>query len=110
MEHTTVEEYAARVRRGAQLFDTKRPGWAHKVNRDLLDMGDPSFCVLSQVEQDRFTYAARGIFRDFVSDYRYLLVDYGFDILSKYLLEHGQGDYKILNELWIDEILKRTDS
>jgi hypothetical protein len=40
---------AARVQRGAMLLDNKYPGWAARVNPEMLRMSDCGQCVLGQL-------------------------------------------------------------
>ena len=39
----------ARIRVGAELLDTQRPGWEHELALDRLDLSDCQECVLGQL-------------------------------------------------------------
>jgi hypothetical protein len=50
----TRQEARDRAKRGAELLDSKIPGWADEINLDSFDIGDESGCVLGQLRGDFF--------------------------------------------------------
>lgn len=79
--------------RGAAEFDRLRPGWARRVNTNLLDMGSIDLCVGAQVFG---TYHDTLKALDIRNDEAHL---YGFDA--------GHGNPEDLTEAWLFEIGKR---
>lgn len=53
---------ASRVRKGAAMLDKRRPGWAIKIDTDILDIASCDACVLAQLD-NRSYLAARARLR-----------------------------------------------
>lgn len=51
------ETYAARARLGALMLDRLDPGWAGRIDNDLLDMNNTRRCILGQA----YEHLASGI-------------------------------------------------
>jgi hypothetical protein len=104
---------AERAAKGATLLDTKFPGWAHKIDRKWLELGDTDHCVVTQV---------MGGYNDGVakiglnSDDQYV---YGFQPKCIYFDDNGdladvpmdeiEADEIALNTAWIDQINQRLE-
>lgn len=97
----SLSTIVARVRRGADLLDARKPGWADKVDVNTLDMQSCTMCVLGQV------------FGDYTEGLVYLGVD-GFSLYGtsdRYLYgysDNSSGDrWAFLTGLWQAEVAKR---
>lgn len=44
-----MNDYMARVQKGAALLDEKRPGWEKEIDIGILDIMDGRWCVLGQL-------------------------------------------------------------
>lgn len=52
MPDTTFPNARVAAHRGAKLLDEHAPGWADLIADDVLDMCDPSVCIVGQVFGD----------------------------------------------------------
>jgi hypothetical protein len=85
--------------RGAQLLDQEYPGWADKVNLDVLDMASCHWCVAGQ--QDEFGAVVFRL-RHATGDREPRFVSrYGFDT-------YGNEPYEPLEAEWRRLIAART--
>lgn len=88
-----------RVRRGAQALDAQRPKWHREINLEILDMGDPSACVLGQI----FSTYRQGLrmmcFTEFSAIYR------GFNGWGPQFM--ASIVFRALTLAWSSEILRR---
>lgn len=84
----TIKE---RVANGAKMLDLRSPGWHKKINREELDMGSCSRCIIGQITGNYFDKNTVG-FDQYNDGYRYGFIEDGFG----------------LRELWIKEIEART--
>lgn len=93
--------------RGASVLDEMRPGWEFDVNPDILDMGNPGYCVLGQLSNNgsyssemrkvqAYLRAERAEVEGPTATY------YGFDALSNMSYYYDE-----LTEAWAFEIRKR---
>lgn len=48
----TDTDLALVVAKSAKQLDCDMPEWQNKINTDLLDMGEPDFCICGQLELD----------------------------------------------------------
>jgi len=81
-----------RAKRGAELLDEKRPGWAKKIDTDKLRMESCAVCILGQLNA---WAVAKG-------SYRFGMIGNGF-ARSSCLLD----EYPTLTRLWKHHIKKR---
>ena len=109
-----TDAIAERAKRGAELMDKLRPGWANRINVQILDMNSCSRCILGQLYKDYFeglkrTFGTEG-FNPFSS---HLEENYGF--LADYRITGGMSAknteyYELLAEAWKEEINKRLEA
>jgi hypothetical protein len=52
---TMTEQYADRVRRGAELLDRWQPGWERKIAVNRLAMYDCNRCIVAQIYGDFYS-------------------------------------------------------
>lgn len=96
-----MENVIERVRRGAELLDRERPGWADEVPADeRLEMEDCSKCVLGHL----FGEFGRGLDALPVWD----VEDLGFNIVNTRTDDDGDKEYAALADAWRAEIRRRT--
>lgn len=113
-----MEPLIDRVKRGAAALDIARPGWAHSVDVDILDMNQCTRCVVGQLAGTMDNY------RDLFPEWREtvyrsdnpMLESHGFwmdnstnadDEDADVDYEQLHKDYQTLTELWRIEILER---
>jgi hypothetical protein len=108
----TADSPAERVARGAQLLDQQVPGWAERIDLGRLDLADLRWCPLGQ------TYATHpGDGDAYHRGLDHLGLRSGDQCIAAgvYLVDTSGDElpnddpaWAELDELWIDEIRKRT--
>lgn len=92
-------DYIFRVRRGALLLDSERPGWAEAIDIEILDLEDVENCILGQVFGD---YSLGSQALGFVDGYE--RQGCGFTIIS----DEQWGDYPRLTRAWLVAVHERV--
>lgn len=102
-QHMTIYGAAEKVARGAAMLDSRYPGWERLINVHNLDLGDPQYCILGQLNASSsmtpFSTGLEDLFGEGAS-----LVDaiaHGFD--SPY----GYSGYPELDAAWKTQIYTR---
>ena len=90
------------VTKGAKLLDKKFPGWEKKIDPEILDMANPSVCILGQLHGDYATGSVK-LFPLSRTNAEDRAMRYGFDSLEE---SYGPS-YEQLNCAWMLEIAKR---
>lgn len=101
---TGIEERAAR---GAALLDEMCPGWADRVDLDILDMNDCDDCIVGQVFED-YREGLEDLGFDLERDDEY---DFGFDLddeAYKPSLTRAEA-WHALAVAWRAEVRARTE-
>jgi len=83
-----------RVKRGAELLDAKRPGWAAKINLGTLDLASHCNCILGQL----FAWSVLN------KQPTKMAIRNGF------YTKNGRPEYTILNRVWKHHIRERLAS
>lgn len=98
-----------RVKTGAAFLDEKMPGWADKVDLNILELADCQKCVLGQLGGEFFQSAAKLFGQpDDGSPVLDVLIDgYGFDSPDRLSDDVAGTYYRYLDAAWTDEILSR---
>lgn len=110
-------DYAPMVAKGVALLDEKRPGWRALINKDILDIGDPSSCVSAQLSGRRdYHLGMTQLGLTLGNDGTYTA--HGFDAIRWYD-DHDLGDdyqdaqqtaaYALLTRLWLAEVSRDPD-
>jgi hypothetical protein len=94
-----IAKYADRVARGIELLDSHIPGWADRIDLSRLDIQSCVSCVLGQLGGWAHTSDLLDIYGD--------QTRYGFESPFG---DRGVGGYRVLNDLWADEIRRRQSS
>jgi len=105
MRTATLPPISDRVAAGARLLDRDRPGWAHHIDPERLDMTTAHDDVLGQLDGDfqagldqLVACEARAPARPYTWAARH-----GFDLP----IDAGRGDYAQLTEAWRAELARR---
>jgi len=106
----SIQKTNKRAARGAKLLDEKRPGWHRIINRDILDIQDPEYCVLGQ--QDGYNDMIEEFFGDLhCQEARREYTRHGFDLSVKaYNSEDSDLRFDMLNLAWRHEITERLNA
>lgn len=107
---TTSEVRAAlRVARGADMLDSRIPGWAERIDVERLDLADGRVCILGQLcANDAFGCCGwcNGIDDLFADDGRdddgNTPTDYGLETSGEHVT------YRDLTVAWTREVMART--
>lgn len=99
------------VARGAALLDEKRPGWAAEIDLTVLDLSNSCRCVLGQI----YTPASPLETSGFIAGLDLLGLDGDEDVEHGFNVEPAPGEtlaslWAELDELWIAEIRRRTET
>jgi hypothetical protein len=106
-ENATTDDLAARVRRGAELLDRRRPDWAREIAPDRLAMDSCYECILGQIF-GWFWDGADELF-PLTPENQFCVmgaIDHGFYADLK---AHNHVEYPALAELWRREIRSRLE-
>lgn len=82
-----------RVLKGAELLDTKCPGWADRIDLESFELSDPANCVLGQVYRTRRVDACFRAYADGVYKLEVKPFEYGFAVETF-------GEYESLQDDW----------
>jgi hypothetical protein len=97
------EVLRGRAAAGAEWFDVEYPGWANRVDLDLLNMRFPRMCVAGQVSGLMFT--------EFLTVHKFSGPDECDDSCTRLGLNADTiEEFDFLNEAWKEEILGRRQS
>lgn len=104
----TAEDITARVQRGADLLDEKRPGWWQEINLGRLDIGSSCNCVGGQLSGGLCSFIATMESLDLDANAEDEFVRYGFEADGN---DHAtiEADYAGLTAAWHDLITARRE-
>ena len=107
----------AAVRKGAQLLDTKHPGWQYLVDESKIDMASLDTCPAGQLDLGppsaayrrmapfHRTMAALDLYTH--TPYGGRSAEYGFTLMEGDFFERYGSAYDELKQYWIEEIRSR---
>ncbi len=96
-----MNDLIAAVNFGAQLLDSKQPGWAERINLESLDLTHYKYCILGQLY---------GTYGEGISELGWdIPFSHGFAVklIHDYTFRGHPTDYVYLHNLWRDAILGR---
>lgn len=114
------------VQKGAEVLDRLVPGWALRINLDLLDMQETKYCIVGQLWPEggwivNATNLCRLIDPERLREYAETFVVYDpYQVVDAIMTEHGfeipnttpdesyDSAYRALAHLWREEISKRV--
>lgn len=103
-------DYAARVKRGAELLDRERPGWAREIDVHRLEVNSHCNCVLGQV-YGTFLSGCFALGTHEEAENGFLVTfrspDFGFSLWGSETANGRMAAYAELDRLWIAEIRAR---
>jgi hypothetical protein len=98
-----TQQYAERVRRGAELLDRWQPGWERKISIDRLAMYDCDRCIVAQIYGDFYSGMGQMELLGMSKDAE----KYGFNLPGRMCSERVLWD--ALADAWRDEIRARLE-
>lgn len=92
----------ARVQRGAELLDEKKPDWFNNVDEEKFVMSNLSRCILGQ----NYGHYGEGLRKLQLPAHEDA---FGFEvpIVMKFDHEPGESYYRLLEKYWLEEIKAR---
>ncbi len=91
-------DFSDKIKKGAALLDTQRPGWRERINTDTLNVARGEHCILGQI------YGGFGTGLDCL-DISGQAADYGFSIRTlKYPDLESTTLYGELTRQWIEHL------
>lgn len=95
----------ARVGRGAELLDQRRPGWAGAIDAERIDMAHTRDCILGQVFGN---YPEACDFLGILHDHATSRLGFVGGVLGLFLSPLGHLEDRLLRDAWIAEVRRRT--
>ena len=107
------DETRARVRKGGEWLDTKRPGWFYSIDLAALELENCCRCVLGQL----FEADARASEDENIGSNGYCYATWHLLDLEEYgysfdlgFCDYNKKNYAELEEAWIEYIKERVNS